>query len=508
MRNGAHQVSARSTVYFSPFHADIGDEQLWCGADALHLTRKAWGVLHALLEAGGRLVTKNHLAATVWRGAHVGDDSITKVICELRRALGDDRRAPRFIATVHGRGYRFVAPLSGPWTAPLTPTSPPMGSGLIGREREMAVLQRWMEQVRHGQRQIGFVRGEVGIGKSRLLSAFLETVKRDHAGAVWVAGGHCVEQFGGAEPFLPVISALRGLARTPAAAILQRESPSWLAAACGLTAPARADDATRAGALSTLAAVIEAIAGEAPLVFGIGDLHWSDASTLDLVNLLARRTDRARLLVLCTLRHADAVAAAHPSAPLLRELRRTRRCGELVLDGLSAAAVDRYLAARLAGGEPPAGAAAYLLRHTGGNPFFLGALLDDLFVRGALARVGERWVLAAGDPPPIPRDSLAALAPRLEQLEAGERTILEAASVVGESFAAAKVAAIAADGEGGAELDAVQAVCERLVQQDDILRAGRDDTSYAFRHLLYRQAVYDGIAPARRRRLHARLARG
>jgi predicted ATPase len=313
-----------------------------------------------------------------------------------------------------------------------------------------------------------------------------------------------VEQYGGAEPFLPVVSALRRLARTPAAAVIRRTAPPGLATACGLAAPGRtADGVTRAGVLRTLAEVIEAIADEATLIFGIGDLHWSDPSTLDLINLLARRTDPTRLLVLGTLRHADASATNHPSVPLLRELRRTERCREIALDGLSAAALHARLAARLGGEEPPPGAAAYLLRHTGGNPFFAGALVDDLLARGALTRGRDRWVLVAEDVPSLPKASLAALAPRLERLSPAERAILEAASVVGDAFSAETVAVIA-ERDGAPELEMVEALCERLVQCDDILCAA--GASYAFRHRVYRQALSDGIAAARRRRMRARLS--
>jgi DNA-binding winged helix-turn-helix (wHTH) protein len=74
-------------MYFPPFHADLVDERLWNGAKAVRLTPKAWGVLRVLLEANGRLVTKDQLAETVWPGTHVADDSLTKVVRELRRAL-------------------------------------------------------------------------------------------------------------------------------------------------------------------------------------------------------------------------------------------------------------------------------------------------------------------------------------------------------------------------------------------------------------------------------------
>lgn len=498
-------------MYFPPFHADLVDERLWNGAKAVRLTPKAWGVLRVLLEANGRLVTKDQLAETVWPGTHVADDSLTKVVRELRRALADDQRAPRFIATAHGRGYRFIAPVRtrGVDAAPQRSAAVPP-SALIGRDRELSVLTSWLHGVLPGQRQVGFVSGEVGIGKSSLVSRFLAAAAQDESSPLHIAAGQCVEQYGEADPFLPVIAALRRLCRSArAAAILRQAAPPWLAASCGL-APIRANpDAgvvTRDGVLRTLAEVVEAIASEAPLILVLEDLHWSDPSTLDLVNLLARRGDPARLLVLCTLRPADALAAGHRSALLLRELRRTERCREIVLDGLARIDIDAYLTSRLAGDEPPPRAGDYLLRHTGGNPFFLSALIEDMLARGSLRRDGERWVLNADERPAIPIGSLAALAPRLERLSGTERAMLEVASVAGDLFSAETIAvAMAGGSEIGASLEAAEAVCGRLVRHQDILRRGEGAAPYAFRHALYRQALYDGIAPARRRRMHGKI---
>ena len=498
-------------VHFPPFHADLTDERLWKDAQAVHLTRKAWGTLRTLVEANGRLVTKDQLVEAVWHGTHVGDDSLTKVVRELRRVLGDDQRTSRFIATVHGRGYRFVAPVSGRDVRPVPGSSAVVASpALIGRDRELSALTSWLEAARQGQRQVGFVIGEVGIGKSSLVSAFLATAACDVRVPVHIAAGQCVEQYGEAEPFLPVIAALRRLCRAEAAAaVLRRAAPLWLTASCGLAPiPAGPDSGlmTRAGVLRTLAEVIEAIAADTPLLFVLEDLHWSDPSTLDLVNLLARHADPARLLVLCTLRNADALAAGHRSALLRRELRCTGLCRDIALDGLARADVDRYLAVRLASGDPPAQAGEYLLRHTGGNPFFLSALIDDLLARGSLTREGERWQLQADETPAIPTGSLAALAPRLERLSGTERVMLEAASVAGDVFAAETVAAVVAAEPGvEASLEEVETVCERLVRHQDILRTGEDGAAYGFRHALYRHALYDGIAPARRRRLHGRV---
>lgn len=493
-------------VRFSHFHADFADERLWHGSTTVHLTRKAWGVLRVLIEANGRLVTKDQLAHAVWHGTHVGDDSLTKVVGEIRRALGDDQRAPRFIATVHGRGYRFLAAIRDGAESSASPSPVPWPS-MIGREAELALLRSWMAAVREGARQMGFLTGEVGIGKSSLLAAFLDDAARH--GPVHIAAGECVEQFGEADPFLPVISALRRLCRVSAAeAIVRHAAPPWLAAACGIAPPlasAGPGAMTRAGVLRTLAEVVEAVANQVPLILVLEDLHWSDPSTLDLVNLLARRADPARLLVLGTLRASDALAAGHPSARLVRELCRIERCREIVLEGLSLAAIGEVLRERIAG-EPPAGAAAYLLRQTGGNPFFLGALLDDLLARQSLRYEGERWQLDVETTPAVPAGSLAALAPRLARLSSTERAMLEVASVVGDSFSPAIVGTVmTGEGAADASLDAVEAVCERLVRHSDILCGTEGETPYAFRHALYRRAVYEGITPARQRRLHRRV---
>ena len=321
------------TVRFGPFRVDVSDERLWRDSEPVPLTRKAWGVLRVLLEAGGRLVTKQELAETVWPGIHVGDDSLTKAVRELRRALGDDQRAPRFIATVHGRGYRFVAPLDvAPQDAAAAPPAAPSGADaplLVGRERQLETLQEWLVQARQGQRRIGVVSGEVGIGKSSLVDAFVAAALRE-PGAIHVAAGACVEQYGEAEPLLPVVAALRRAARSAAAAaVLRQVAPPWLAVACGVGRATDTADGvgSRDGVLRTLAEGVEALAADIPLVLLIEDLQWSDPSTLDVVNLLARRREGARLFVLCTLRVGDAFAAGHPSARLVRELCRSGQAG-------------------------------------------------------------------------------------------------------------------------------------------------------------------------------------
>src|SRR5215475_12064269 len=97
---------------FDKYRFETETGRLWSGAMELRLTPKASAVLKVLLIRAGHPVTKEDLFASVWDGVAVGDDALTSCIQELRKALADDARKPRFIETRHRRGYQFVAPLT------------------------------------------------------------------------------------------------------------------------------------------------------------------------------------------------------------------------------------------------------------------------------------------------------------------------------------------------------------------------------------------------------------
>jgi len=99
------------SVAFPPFRLDLSSEQLWRDSQAIALRPKTFAVLRYLVEHEGQLVTKDALLDAVWAGTVVGDTVLKSCIGELRQALGDDVQKPRYIATVHRRGYRFIGPL-------------------------------------------------------------------------------------------------------------------------------------------------------------------------------------------------------------------------------------------------------------------------------------------------------------------------------------------------------------------------------------------------------------
>ena len=96
---------------FGPFLLDPINEQVRRGGQLVGLTPRAFSVLSYLVAHANRLVTKNELLDHVWAGVFVGDAALKVCIREIRKALGDDPRAPRYIETAHRRGYRFIAPV-------------------------------------------------------------------------------------------------------------------------------------------------------------------------------------------------------------------------------------------------------------------------------------------------------------------------------------------------------------------------------------------------------------
>jgi DNA-binding winged helix-turn-helix (wHTH) protein/tetratricopeptide (TPR) repeat protein len=107
-----------STLYFGPFYLDGTDDGLWRGPQRCQLTAKASAVLRYLVEHPNRLVRRTTLMAAVWPDVHVSDWALTTCIREIRHVLGDVAKAPRYIATVHRQGYRFIAPVTVADTPP------------------------------------------------------------------------------------------------------------------------------------------------------------------------------------------------------------------------------------------------------------------------------------------------------------------------------------------------------------------------------------------------------
>ena len=105
-------MSNERRIHFHPFALDRVNLCLWRDSDAIKLRPKAFGVLEHLVSRAGELVTKQDLMSSVWQNRFVGDAVLKVTIRQIREALSDDPKSPRFIETAHRRGYRFIAETS------------------------------------------------------------------------------------------------------------------------------------------------------------------------------------------------------------------------------------------------------------------------------------------------------------------------------------------------------------------------------------------------------------
>ncbi len=314
---------------FGEFRLDISNAGLYRAGSLIALTPKAFAVLSHLAESRGRLVSKDELLDRAWAGRVVGDAALQVCIGEIRKALCDDRRNPKYIETVQKRGYRFIADVTQP-DEPVgrTPAQPADVSlpQLVGRDDALARLEQHLDGVLRSQRRVVFIHGEPGIGKTTVAKVFLERASERYG--FLTASGQCIDHQGTPEAYLPVLDALGRLCRTPEGdrviALLHREAPMWLTQMPALLSEAERErlqlqlvGSSQERMLREMVEALEALASDTPLVLLLEDLQWSDHATLDLFAYLARRSEPARLLVLGTYRPADVSVVGHP----LKELR-------------------------------------------------------------------------------------------------------------------------------------------------------------------------------------------
>ena len=515
---------------FGQFRLDRANAMLRRGQDRVVLAPKPFEVLCCLVERPGELVTKDELLAAVWSDLHVSESSLTVAINALRSALGDDRQAPHYIETVTRRGYRFIASVGAVQSSndeqPLEERID-VSEGLtdqrrrwrVGRAGPLEVLEGVLQQVHAGQRQIVFVTGEAGIGKTTLVQMALERMEQRGVG---VLHSGCNELFGTHEAFLPLIEALheqcRGADGTLLLKSLRDYAPTWLAQMPGLL---RDEDraafqhevfgATRERMLREFADLMERLAAKRPWVIILEDLHWSDFATVDALSRIARRDRKAAILVLATYRPVDVAAEGHPIRTVHQDLQIHGQCTELALDRLTRTEVERYLALRFDSTTLASGLADRIFARTGGQPLFVASLVDHLIAQRTIVAIDGLWQVESEEAISqfsMPRDLREMIMRQVDQLTTEERGLLEVAGTAGAEFSALLVA-----GAMDRNVLDVEQLCEELARTGRVVvSAGVTEWpndaisgSYAFQHALYQEVLYQRLAPARRVDTHRRI---
>jgi len=260
---------------FQPFHLDAANRCLWRAEERMPLTPKAFDVLSYLVEHNTRLVTQDEILEAVWTDTHVNPEVVKKAILEIRRVLGDRPDRPAFIETLRKRGYHFIAAVTDSRAGVRLESDAVSERRIVGRETALARMDACFDRALAGQRQVIFVTGEAGIGKTKLVDLFQQRAARRPETVI--IRGQCIEGFGGKEAYYPILEALGDLAsqgqQSSIAELLAKTAPAWLIQFASLVKPEQKDalhrevlGTTRERMVREICEALEAITRRSPLV--------------------------------------------------------------------------------------------------------------------------------------------------------------------------------------------------------------------------------------------------
>ncbi|HZE37824.1 MAG TPA: AAA family ATPase, partial [Stackebrandtia sp.] len=354
--------------------------------------------------------------------------------------------------------------------------SPVVSARFVGRARESAELAEALRRAGDRGCAAVLVTGEPGLGKTRLLSEF--TASCD-ATVLW---GGCVEHGADRLPFAPFVSVVRSALRHWGAGAVARALPGSGPYALASWFPDLGEEFTsddRYGntrLYEELLTLIERLAVDRRLVLVVEDLHWADASSMDMFDFLARNLSGSPVLLIGSFRPTE-VPLSHRLNGVVNGLRRLRHVRELGLSRLTRPDVERQLAA-ITGAAPDAARVRRIHQRSHGNPLFVEALSEH------------------DDDAPLPLSDV---------LLSGVRAMSEPArELLGR-------AAVGGDHVGHALLTCVESPPHNAFEplMRELIDAGlleSTEDGYRFRHALIREAVYDDLLPGQRLRWHRRYA--
>ena len=395
---------------------------------------------------------------------------------------------------------------------------------VVGRDREGARLVSLLPGVAAGRGMMVAVVGEAGIGKTSLVEEVLAEIDRGPYRPV-IARGKCSERLAGAEAYLPILEILDNLLHSTTGGgfveMMKHVAPTWYVQVAPLAPESSGTREITEDIKSTsqermkreLAAYFQDVSRVRPLVLLLEDLHWADASTVDVLNYLAGRFDGTRLLVLVTYRPSDMAVARHPFLPVARQLQAANAFVECPLGYLDRADVERYLGLEFPGHGLPPSFVTLIHEKTEGHPLFMVDLVRYLRDRGDLVRTGGRWNLThttADVARELPETVRGTIGRKIDRLEEMDRRLLTVASVQGHEFDTVIISDVLA-------LDPAD-VEDRLAALDEIHRLVQPvrtyelpdralSVRYRFAHVLYQNVLYGSLQPTRRASFAGKVAR-
>ena len=381
--------------------------------------------------------------------------------------------------------------------------------GFVGRDAEMAdVEQARKEAVAGSQLRLDFVGGEPGIGKT---SVARQSALRAHEAGTSVTFGACEEGLGVPfHPWIPALSHLvehgRDLAglRPAHAGALRRLLPHLSERFPDDPALTADPDAERYLLLEAVAALLATTAEPDGTLVVLDDLQWADTASLQLLGHLVRSAVPMKVLILATFRPGD-LGRGHPLAGLLADLRPDNRVRRHDLAGLPDSDVLGLIegAAGHRMDETGLAVAQAVHRETGGNPFFVVEILRHLAESDAIVQDGSGQYALRGSLADfsLPSSVREVVGRRVSRLSEDAVRVLSVAAVIGQEFDLEVLASVS-EADEDVLLDLLDAAGSAALVRELDDPPGR----YRFSHALVQSSLYADLSPARRQRLHQRVA--
>ena len=386
----------------------------------------------------------------------------------------------------------------------------------VGRETERAALRTALQATeRQGGELVCFV-GDAGMGKTTLVEEFL--VELELSGRPWLIGrGRCSERLAGSEAYLPFLEATESLIRQDgggsAARTMKLLAPTWYQHTAGQPVAASDESAVSQERMKwEMAAFLQELTKQQPLLLFFDDLHWADSSTVDMLAYIAGQFHKMRIVVVVTYRPTEMQLARHPFLALKLDLAGRRMCREIEVEYLTVADVERYLELVCSDHKFPPTFARLVHARTEGNALFMTDLIQYLKDRGVIRQTEDGWIvteLLHEVERTLPESVRSIVQRKIDQLEEADRKVLVAASVQGFDFDSASISQVLKIDPADLEehLDRLERVHAfvRFVEEKQL--PDRTLTlRYRFVHVLYQNALYDSLRPTRKAQLSLAVA--